>query len=226
MDIFFLIIFLMLFIIMLLVGVLVIGYVWLTPVMPYLRAKWSRRDVLFVIGKDNKIRLIPAKYSSMVFSSSAPPFTYLQRVPRAYRLGDVNVVLVDDAWGVVIDPDMNEALNVLAQHGITNYTQLRDAVEKRRNKVSLGSEDVDKIVDIVEIHAFKEIPIHNVLQYVGNVTGGELKAYVDEKMAEFVEQYRKLGEDKKGGIGMTWIIVIILMFMIGGFFLMKFLGIM
>jgi hypothetical protein len=194
--------------------------------MPYLRAKWSRRDVLFVIGKDNKIRLIPAKYSSMVFSSSAPPFTYLQRVPRAYRLGDVNVVLVDDAWGVVIDPDMNEALNVLAQHGITNYTQLRDAVEKRRNKVSLGSEDVDKIVDIVEIHAFKEIPIHNVLQYVGNVTGGELKAYVDEKMAEFVEQYRKLGEDKKGGIGMTWIIVIILMFMIGGFFLMKFLGIM
>ena len=153
-------------------------------------------------------------------------FTYLQRVPRAYRLGDVNVVLVDDAWGVVIDPDMNEALNVLAQHGITNYTQLRDAVEKRRSKVSLGSEDVDKIVDIVEIHAFKEIPIHNVLEYVGNVTGGEVKAYLDEKMAEFVEQYRKLGEDKKGGIGMTWIIVIILMFMIGGFFLMKFLGVM
>jgi hypothetical protein len=226
MDIFVLITFFMMFIIMLLVGVIVIGVVWLSPVMPYLKAKWSRRDILLVVGKDNKIRLIPAKYSSMVFSSSAPPFTYLQRVPRAYRLGDVNVVLVDDAWGVVIDPDMNEALNVLAQHGITNYTQLREAVEKRRGKISLGSEDVDKIVDIVEIHAFKEVPIHNVLQYVGNVTAGELKAYVDEKMAEFIEQYRKLGEDKKGSSSSIWIILILLLVAVGGFFIMKGMGFM
>ena len=223
MDLLFLVVFMFMMIIMGLVGVLAVGYVWLSPVMPYIRAKWNKKDLVFLVGKDNKIRLIPVKYSSKVFSASSAPYTFLQRVPRSYRLGDVNVVLVDDGWGVVIDPDMNEALRVLAEHGYTNYDQLREAIRKKQAVGTLGSEELDKIADAVEIHAFKEIPIHNVLDYVGNVTGGQLKAYLDEEMAKFIENYKKLDIGKKEG-GNTGLILVVIIMIVLGVGLTKVLG--
>jgi hypothetical protein len=222
MDILFLIVFFFLLIIMMLIGVIAVGFIWLGPVMPYIRAKWDKKDLVLLIGKDNKIRLIPVKYSSKVFTASSAPYTFLQRVPRSYRLGDVNVVLVDDGWGVVIDPDMNEALRVLAENGYVTYDQLRDAINKKKSLGTLGSDELDKIIDAIEIHAFKEIPIHNVLDYVGNVTGGQLKAYLDEEMAKFVEEYRKLGTGKEKSS--NGLILVVLLLIIIGVGLTKILG--
>lgn len=223
MDVFFLTIFAFIFVIIVLVGFIAIAYVWLAPVMPYIRAKLDHKDIVFLVGKDNKIRLIPAKYSSMVYATKTPPYSFLQRIPKSYRLGDVNVVLVDDGWGVVLDPDMNEALRVLAEHGITDYTKLRAAIDKRKSSPSksTGDTEVDKIIDVVEIHAFKEIPIHNVLDYTGNVTAGQLKAYLDEKMADFVEEYYRLaqmGKEKSSSGTMIMIIIVIALVAAGAYF--------
>jgi hypothetical protein len=217
MDLVILIVFAFIFIIMVLVGIMAIAYVWLAPVMPYIRAKLDHKDLVLLVEKDNKIRFIPAKYSSMVYATKKPPYSFLQRIPKSYRLGEVNMVIVDDGWGVVLDPDMNEALRVLAEHGITDYQKLRAAIDRKKHTNTTGDTEVDKIIDVVEIHAFKEIPIHNVLDYTGNVTAGQLKAYLDEKMADFVEEYYRISQmgEKKSNTGMIMIIIIVALLGIG-----------
>jgi hypothetical protein len=224
MDLLFLIVFFFVMVIMVLIGIIVIAYVWLAPVLPYIKAKWNHKDIVLLIGKDNKIRLIPVKYSSKVFVSSTPPYTFLQRIPKAYRLGDVNAVLVDDGWGVVIDPDMNAALEKLAEYGYTDYDKLKEALRIKEKKGTVGDEELDRILTAVEIHGFKEIPIHNILAYVADMTGGELKAYVDEKTEEVLKQYKLMhGEGgDKGNTTMIIMVIVVIALIVAGAKMMGF----
>lgn len=73
MDLLILVIFGAAFLFMILFAIIIVGYVWLQPVIPYLRAKLQKRDIVIMIGKDSKVRLIPAKYSSGVYTTSTPP---------------------------------------------------------------------------------------------------------------------------------------------------------
>ncbi|MDD4052818.1 MAG: hypothetical protein PHR28_13090 [candidate division Zixibacteria bacterium] len=197
---------------MVMLSVIIIGYVWLQPVIPYLRAKLQKRDIVIMIGKDSKVRLIPAKYSSGVYTTSTPPYSFIQRQPIAYRFGELNAVFVHDGWGVVVDPDMAEAARVLADNGITTYEKL----EKSLNEGTV--KDADKI----RLHAFKDVDFHSLLNYVGDVTPTQVRAHIDEMLASYIEEYKNLGEKSSGGNMM--IIVILLVVAIGGFFVMKGMG--
>jgi len=94
MDLLILVIFGAAFLFMILFAIIIVGYVWLQPVIPYLRAKLQKRDIVIMIGKDSKVRLIPAKYSSGVYTTSTPPYSFIQRQPIAYRFGELNAVFV------------------------------------------------------------------------------------------------------------------------------------
>lgn len=189
-------------VIMVLFGVMVVAYMWLRPVLPYLKAKWAKKDIVVMIGKDNKVRLIPAKYSTGMFTVSDPPYSFIQRVPKAYRLGELNAVFIHDGWGVVVDPDMLETLKVLSDRGYTTYEALEEALKSTDEATRLEHSD------LIRIHAFKDIDFDVILNYIADVAPSQLRAHIDEKMAMFVEEYVQLGEDKGGSSGFTIFMVL------------------
>lgn len=226
MDIIILIIFLMLFIFIMIAAVAVVLYVWLKPFMPYIWAKLQKKDILFLIGKDNKVRLVPAKYSSGVYNTSTPPYSFLHKVPRAYRFGDLQCVFVHDGWGVTLDPDYAEVIQELKAKGITDYEELdRRLTGKDERGRPLPDEEVLRHSDIIRIHAFKDIDFGDFLSYSADMTPTELRSHIDEFIAKFTEDQRKLDPNKtsSGGSGMTMIIMIIVLAVIG-YFGMKSMG--
>jgi hypothetical protein len=198
-------------------SIFVVAYVWLTPVMPYIMAKLAGKDLVFMLGKDNKMRLVPAKYSSSVYSTAKFPYSFIQREPRSFRFGDLQAVFVLDNWGVIIDPLMVEALKELEKIGISNYEELEYAmklwVEDERNNVIYehrrGLDPASKIA----VHAFTDIDLQKLYDYIGNVTPSEIRAHLDEKIATIVEEYRDLGGKKEGGT--PWILIVSIVGLIG-----------
>jgi hypothetical protein len=213
MDLLILVIFGAAFLFMILFAIIIVGYVWLQPVIPYLRAKLQKRDIVIMIGMDSKVRLIPAKYSAGVYTTSTPPYSFIQRQPIAYRFGELNAVFVHDGWGVVVDPDMAEAARVLADNGITTYEKLEVALKEGSVK------DADKI----RLHAFKDVDFHSLLSYVGDVTPTQVRAHIDEMLASYIEEYKNLGTKPAGNNMM--LIVFLLVMAVAGFFVMKGMGV-
>jgi len=218
MDIITLILMGMAFVIFMLLCGYVLCYVMLKPVIPYLVAKLKKKDLLFLIGKDNKIKLIPANYSSGVFDSQSPPFSFIQRTPKTYRLGDRNSVIVIDEWGVVLDPDMSEALEVLYDRGITNYKQLEKALNA---KDANGDTELENS-DLIKINAFRTVTVGNILNYTGDVASSEIRAHMDEDKIEFLANYSNLLPTKKGGTStMMLMMIVAVVAAIGGYILMS-----
>jgi len=226
MDIMILIIFMMMFILIMVMGVGVILYVWIKPFMPYIRAKLDKKDILFLIGKDNKVRLVPAKYSSGVYTTVKPPYSFLHKVPRAYRFGDLQCVFVHDGWGVTLDPDYAEVIEELKAKGITDYDELDRRLEGKDIDGKPLSED-DKLYysDIIRIHAFKDIDFGNFLSFAADMTPTEIRSHLDEYIAKFIEDNRVL--DPGAGKGGNWnMIIIIVILAVIGYFGMKTMGFM
>ena len=192
-------------------------YVLLKPVLPYLMAKLKKEDLMLLIGRDNKLKMIPAKYSSGVFDSQKPPFSFIQRTPKTYRLGDRNAVIVIDDWGVVLDPDMAEALEVLHERGYTNYAQLEAALKQ----TDANGDPLIENSTIIRINAFRSFTVGDVLNYTGDVKPVEIRAQRDEDVIEYLSNYSNLLPTKKGGnTSMMMIVVVIILIAAGGFLMM------
>lgn len=198
-------------------SIFVVAYVWLTPVMPYIRAKLQGKDLVFMLGKDNKLRLVPAKYSSSVYTTAKFPYSFIQREPRSFRFGDLQAVFVLDNWGVIIDPLMVEALKELEKVGISNYEELEYAIklwvqDEKDNVIYEHRRGLDPASKIA-VHAFTDIDLQKLYDYIGNVTPSEIRAHLDERIAAIVEEYRDLGV--KSDSGPNWILIISLIGLLG-----------
>jgi len=224
MDIMIIIIFLMLFIFILMFGVGMVAYVWAKPFIPYFIAKLQKKDILFLIGKDSKVRIIPAKYSSGVYNTSSPPYSFLHKVPRAYRFGDLQCVFVHDSWGVTLDPDYAEVIEELKLKGVTDYEELDRRLAGRDDKGKrIPDDELLHHSDIIRIHAFKDIDFGSFLSFAADMTPTEIRSHIDESIARFIEDQKKLdGGKKDGGMGMGFIVVIIMVAVIGYFALKQF----
>jgi len=218
MDIITLIMVVLAFVIFLMLCGYMLCYVLLKPVMPYLMAKLKKEDLMLLIGRDNKIKMIPAKYSSGVFDSQKPPFSFIQRTPKTYRLGDRNIVIVIDDWGVVLDPDMAEALDVLHERGYTNYKQLENALKQ----VDGDGNPLIENSTVIKINAFRDLTIGEILNYTGDIKPVEIRAQRDEDVIEYLSNYSNLIPSKKGGnTSMIMIIIVVVLVAAGGFLMMS-----
>lgn len=226
MDIIIVVIFLMLFILIMVVAVGVVLYVWMKPFMPYIKAKIDKKDILFLIGKDNKVRLVPAKYSSGVYNTSTPPYSFLHKVPRAYRFGDLQCVFVHDGWGVTLDPDYAEVIQELKAKGITDYEELDRRLTGKDDKGRpIPDDELLHHSDIIRIHAFKDIDFGDFLSFAADMTPTEIRSHIDEFIAKFTEDQRKLDPKAGGGGGNMNMIIIIIILAVIGYFGMKSFGI-
>ena len=226
MDMMILVIFAMMFVLILMFGVGLIVFIWIKPFMPYIMAKLNKKDILFLIGKDNKVRLIPAKYSSGVYSTVTPPYSFLHKVPRAYRFGDLQCVFVHDGWGVTLDPDYAEVIEELKNLNITDYEELDQRLSgKDKDGKVLAEDQLLKHADIIKIHAFKDIDFGNFLSFAADMTPTEIRSHIDEYIAKFIEDSRVLNKEPSGGISMNMIIIFIIVAVIG-YFGMKSMGFM
>lgn len=224
MDIMIIIIFMMLFLIMLLIGLIVIAYVILKPFFPYIAAKFAKKDILFLIGKDNKVRLVPAKYSSGIYNTAVPPYSFLHKTDRAYRFGDLQCVFVHDSWGVTLDPDFAEVISELREKNVTDYEELERRLSGKDEKGrKLPDEDVLKHSDILRLHAFKTVDFGAFLSFAADMTPTEIRSHIDEKISKFLEDQRKLdGPKQSGGISPMFIIIIVILAACGYFGLKSF----
>lgn len=213
---------------MLIGGVALIAYMWCKPFLPYFRAKLDKKDVIFVIGKDNKVRLMPAKYSSGIYTVQTPPYSFLHKEPRAYRFGDLQCVFVHDGWGVTLSPDFAEVIEELKEKGVTSYEELHRRVEgKETNGKPIPEDEKLHHSDIIRIHAFKDIDFGNFLAFVADMTPTEIRSHIDEYIAKFTEDHNKMMSGKPaGGMNMMTWLIIILVIAGGGFFAMKQFGYM
>lgn len=224
MDMMIIVIFAMMFVLILMFGVGMIVFIWIKPFMPYITAKLNKKDILFLIGKDNKVRLIPAKYSSGVYSTVTPPYSFLHKVPRAYRFGDLQCVFVHDGWGVTLDPDYAEVIEELKGQNITDYEELEQRLSGKDKSGKLLPDDQQlKHADIIRIHAFKDIDFGNFLSFAADMTPTEIRSHIDEYIAKFIEDSRSLNPEKSGGLSMNMIIIFIIIAIIG-YFGMKSMG--
>ena len=206
------------FVIFLLICGYMVCYIMLKPVIPYLMAKLKKQDLLLLIGRDNKLKMVPATYSSGMFDSKKPPFSFIQRTPKTYRLGDRNTVIVIDDWGVVLDPDMAEAIEVLYERGYTNYEQLESALKQKDE----NGEPVIENSTIIKINAFRDFTIGHVTNYTADIKPVEIRAAIDEEVISYLENYSNLLPTKKGGSGsMIMIIIVIACVAAGGFLIMN-----
>jgi hypothetical protein len=197
-------------------SVSVVAYVWLTPVMPYIHAKLKGKDLVLMLGKDNKLRLVPAKYSSSIYSTAKYPYSFIQREPKSFRFGDLQAALVLDNWGIIIDPLMVEALKELERIGISNYEELEYSmkiwVEDEKHNIPYDERRGLDPASKIAVHAFTDIDLQKLYDYIGNVTPSEIRAHLDEKIAAIVEEYRDLGGKKEGH---NWILIISLIGLAG-----------
>ena len=214
------------FLMILLFGVGLILYVWMKPFMPYIRAKLDKKDILFLIGKDNKVRIVPAKYSSGVYNTSTPPYSFLHKVPRAYRFGDLQCVFVHDGWGVTLDPDYAEVIQELKEKGVTDYEELDRRLSGKDDKGrALADADLLRHSDIIRIHAFKDIDFGDFLSFSADMTPTEIRSHIDEYIAKYIEDQKKLDPKSGSGGGISpMLIVMIIVFAVIGYFAMKSFG--
>lgn len=205
MDLIWIMIFAFAMVLLIIFAFIAVAFSWLQPVLPYAIAKLKKKDILIILGKDNRIRFIPAKYSSGVYTTSAPPYSFIQRVPKAYRLGTLNAVLVHDGWGIVVDPDMNEALKELHEQGYTTYEKLEEGLKSGKIHDA----------DLIRIHAFKDIDISTIKNYIVETTPSEIRAHVEERVAKIVSEINETREDNGGGMPIITIIIILVVILFG-----------
>jgi hypothetical protein len=208
-------------------GVIMVAYVWLKPFMPYIRAKLDKKDILFLIGKDNKIRLIPAKYSSGIYNTAVPPYSFLHKNPRAFRFGDLQAVFVHDSWGVTLDPDFAEVIEELKLKGVTDYEELELRLSGKDAKGRKYADDeLLTHSDIIRTHAFHDVDFGAFLAFAADMTPTEIRSHIDEVISKFLEDTRKLdGTKPSSGISPMFIVIIIIV-AAGGYLAMKQFGMM
>ena len=179
----------------------IVAYVWLTPILPYVRAKLDGKDLLIVFERNGKIRLVPAKYGNSVYTVTKPPWTFLQVEPSNYRLGDVQAVPVLDNWGVIADPKMFGAIQDLEKIGITNYEEMRQQLIREQYELDLSVEEGrEPRAELIKLtgnrvisQAFQIINFEKIYNYVGANTPVSVRAHIDEEIARFVEEKQLAG---------------------------------
>jgi len=195
----------LLFIVVILLGVMFICYSKLGPVREYLWASFKDQDLLMVIDHTERISLKRAKYSTRMFDVEKPPWSYIQRIDKSYQLGTVRCVICSDGWGVTIDPEMLAALDTLAESGYINYDQIIEGMEK-------GELDPS---DTIFSRAFTSVSLHNILNYVAEVTPSEIRAHLEEKTAEIAQQHDYLRPQGVGSNPMMLVMGIGILVVIG-----------
>lgn len=184
----------------------------LAPVWPYVTAYFKKGDIMVVLGSNSKMKLMPAKYSAQTIVPLDKKIrsTYLLRKPRTtYSFGAVRASLHHDGWGVVMDPDLNEAVAQLKEAGYETYEELDQAMKD--GDINANSK--------IMVKAVKEVPVKDVLDYVSEVRPQEVRALIDEKTAEVVEQYTELLKKDNGMNSNTLIILAIIgCVVLGAFF--------
>lgn len=171
-----------------------IVFVMMRPVVPYLFAAFQKHGLLIMVDKTDRIRLLPATYSTSIWDVKGQKLSFIQRVPKAYRFGVTSAVLVHDGWGIATNPSLNEGLIELQQMGISNYDQLEEAIR-------------DKQIDIskpIITQAYHEIGMHDILNYVMDVNASEIRAHIDERIAKIMEEKMGIKSDNQN---MKWIII-------------------
>ena len=141
-------------------------YVVLTaPVgLPFLRAKLKKKALLILSGVDGQVRLIPAIYKHGTYTTSEPPYTFLQfKDARPQHISGITTLFVHDAWGIASDPEMQSSLQTLHDQGITTYDELLAAVDtgelKRDDPIVSPAFHIHNVGDILDYMRSVQSPV-------------------------------------------------------------------
>jgi len=103
-------------------------YVILTlPVLPYAIARITGKDALVVLGRNGRMRVIPAKYRYLESTKWA---AWLPKNPKFYNWAGVQTAVVYDGWGVILDPEMLTAIEELEKLGFKDYDDLKSYFDR------------------------------------------------------------------------------------------------
>lgn len=203
-------------------------WAFLRPVWPYLSAKFGGKDLLLAIDANNRIKLLPVKYSSGTFTFEKGKkgdknhlvLKWFLRPPtRSYALGDVRACIVSSEYGIAMDERMNAAIEVLIEHGYKNYEEFVEGVQNG---------EINKDTEI-EISAVRYVPVHEIMNYVSPIKPSSIAAELEEKISNINEDFQirvsklasLLPKQSGGNAGMWVMIIIIIMFAALGYYVVQ-----
>jgi len=107
------------------------------PVLPYIISRILQRDMLVVLGRNGRMKFMSADYKSLEIVKNA---AWLPKEPVYYNFAGVQVAVVYDAWGVLLNPEMLSALEELAKYGVKDYADLKlffDRINDAKDKLKI-----------------------------------------------------------------------------------------
>jgi CBS domain-containing protein len=111
---------------------------------------------------------------------TSTPMTDAARLMRDKNIGDVLVADDGELCGIVTDRDL--VVRGLAEHGDADSVNLGDICSKQLHAVSPDT-SVEEIIEIMEQHAVRRVPVLDGDRAVGIVSIGDLAMQRDENSA-------------------------------------------
>jgi hypothetical protein len=181
------------------------------PAWVYVLAKLKHKDLGIVLGKNGRMKILPTDYKSLEIAKT---MAWLPKSPKYWNWGGVQTYIVYDGWGVLLDPEMLQAVRDLKeQYGIESYEQLIERLQlteqfkvelnKLKEKETLTEEEIEKIEQLegwletygidrtnpVVVKALSVVRVDDIEHYFTDMYPSEIRAHIDENIAEIAQQY-------------------------------------
>lgn len=171
----------------------VVAILMFSPFMPFIKAKFGKKKLLFTIDRSGDIKMMAAELRNGLYIINGKPMRFLKQYASSYRLAGVNVDFVHMDVGFVMKPEFQAGVAELEEkYNIKSYKDLRKA---------LATKVITR--DQLELPLFFTIPIQNLVTYAANVPPTSIQAEIDELF-----ESQKLADLQGLGKYLPWIIIL------------------
>jgi hypothetical protein len=146
--------------------------IMVSPFIPYLIAKFSKKKILFMLDRTGQIKLKKADIRNGMYYFGDNPMRFAKQYQGSYKLGGVDVDFVHMDLGFVLKPEFQAAIKELEeQYGIKSYIDLNEAIISGKIK----KEDI-------EVPLFFTVPLEALSEYGAEVPPASITGEVDDLM--------------------------------------------
>lgn len=96
--------------------VIYVRYWVMDPVWGYSDAVKSKKPVAFLISRTRRMKFVAVRYIAKVFEAIELPYAWLlTSTEAAFSLGGVTTIIVNDDWGIIRNPAIEDAIRILRE---------------------------------------------------------------------------------------------------------------
>jgi len=229
-------VFILIFILIALFAILIFVYIKMSAFIPYVIAKFMKKDILVVFMKNGAVKLLPATYGSGVYKVDDAKYnwTFIKKDNSMVRFGDRPAALAIDRWGITVNPYLVLTIQELHKLGIMNYEMLGKTLEAEKQVMAEiytknqmeGRETTmqdfkNKGIILTQqrlfCNGFDIINFDLISDFTSGMTPSGVTAQIGEEIAKRIKKFKDSNrvEGKGEGLNITMLIVIVGLLLVG-----------